>query len=167
MKVRSCNVLIGIVVVVLGFGCARKPVTDRDRLEAAHLVSEAQFALSIREWARAEGLLARAVELAPQGDYWVSLGATRVRLDDRAGAKAAYLAALGAYADEARRSAATSEPLMKQAYVLALLGRQDESRTLIVKAAKRFPLDQKVLDLTDPAAFAKMISSPKFKDMAL
>ena len=164
---RSRNVVMGIALVALGVGCARKQVTNRDRLEAAHVVSEARFALSVREWARAEALLARAVELAPQGDYWMTLGGTRVKLNDRAGAKAAYLAALQTYGEEASRSGATPELLMKQAYVLALLGRQEEGRALIVEAAKRFPLDQKLLDLTDPAAFAKMMSSPRFKDMAL
>lgn len=167
MNMRTAGVALGVVGIVLGFGCAPKQVTERDRLEAAHAMSEAQFALSVREWTRAEELLARAVQLAPQGDYWVTLGATRVRLNDREGAKDAYESALDAYKAEAERPNAHSDPWMKQAYVLALLGRHDDSRALIAKAAKQFPNEAKLGALTDPDEFARMISSEKFKEMAL
>jgi tetratricopeptide (TPR) repeat protein len=159
---------MGSVVLGLCLGCApRKPVTERDRTEAAHVASEAQFAVSVREWDRAEKLLARAVELAPQGDYWLSLGATRVHLNDRAGAKDAYRSALKAYAAESARPNATSELWIKHAYVLALLGRPDESRALIAQATERFPHDGQVRALNDAGEFEKMVSSQKFKDMAL
>src|SRR5688572_27242500 len=60
--------LVGIIFLVLAIGCTpRKPVTERDRKEAAHLVSEAQFAMTMREWTRAEELLAKAVRVAPTG----------------------------------------------------------------------------------------------------
>ena len=164
---------IGIVStagLVLGFtlGCtAQKQITERDRKEAAYLASEAQFAVSIHEWARAEGLLAKAVKVAPTGDYWLSLGAARIRLNNRAGAKDAYQAAAKAYAFDSARKNAVSEPWLRQAYVLALLGRQDESRALLAKAAELFPKDGKIRALTDPKGFEKMISSQNFKDMAL
>jgi tetratricopeptide (TPR) repeat protein len=161
-------ILMGVVALGLVFGCARrKPVTERDRKEAAHLVSEAQFALSVREWARAEGLFAKAVQVAPQGDYWLSLGAVRLKLNNRAGAKAAYQSALKEYEYDAVRRNGLSEPWLKQAYVLALLGRNDDSRALLAKAAKHFPNDAKVRAYSDPKEFERMISSQKFKDMAL
>src|SRR5690606_29052809 len=116
MKMRTGVVATGALVIVLGLGCARKEVTERDRLEAVHAVSEARFAQSVREWARAEELLARAVELAPEGDYWVELGATRIRLNNRDGAKEAYQSALKAYEVEAARPNAKADPWVKQAY---------------------------------------------------
>jgi tetratricopeptide (TPR) repeat protein len=164
---------IGIVSLAglmlgLALGCTpRKEVTERDRKEAAHLASEAQFAVSVRDWARAEALLAKAVKIAPTGDYSLSLGATRIRLNNRAGAKEAYKAALKAYAFDSARNNAMAEPWLKQVYVLALLGRQDESRAMLAKAAKQFPKDGKVRALTDSPGFEKMVSSQKFKDMAL
>jgi tetratricopeptide (TPR) repeat protein len=154
--------------VALAGGCARKrTVTDRDRKEAAHLASEAQFAMSVREWPRAEGLLAKAVQASPEGDYWLSLGAARVRLANRSGAKAAYEAALKAYASDAMRNAARSDAWVKQVYVLALLGRREDSRALIIKAATRFPNDAKIRGLLDAKEFEKMVTAPTFKDMAL
>jgi Flp pilus assembly protein TadD len=162
----GCVSLLWTLLLLLS-ACTRKEVTERDRKEAAHLVSEAQFALTIREWARAEGLLTQAVKLAPNGDYWLSLGATRMRLNDRAGAKNAYQASLKAFADESARKNTISEPWLKQAYVLALLGRKDDSRATISKAAKLFPNDSKVRALSDPKEFERMITSQNFKDMAL
>ena len=165
---RSGMVAVTGLGLVLAFGCApQKPITDRDRTEAAHLASEAQFALSIREWARAEGLLEKAIQVAPLGDHWLSLGATRMRLNNRAGAKDAYQAALKAFANDSARHTTSPEPWVKQIYVLALLGRRDDSRDMAVKAAKLFPLDGTIRAFTEPKEFEKMLSSQSFKDMAL
>jgi tetratricopeptide (TPR) repeat protein len=166
--VRTATFITSALVLAVGVGCSpRKQVTERDRKEAAVLVSEAQFALTVREWPRAEGLLAKAVQLAPQGDYYLTLGAARLRQGNRAGTKQAYEAALKEYEIEAARNKTAPEPWLKQAYVLALLGRKDDSRALISKAAQRFPNEAKVRALLEPAEFEKMITSRNFKDSAL
>src|SRR5687768_700873 len=167
MNFKRLRIVSLLWTLALLAGCAQKEVTDRDRKEAAHLASEAQFAMTIREWARAEGLLSKAVALAPTGDYWLNLGATRVRLSDRAGAKNAYQAALKSFAEDSARRNTVADPWFKQAYVLALLGRKDDSRAMIAKAAKLFPNDIKIRALTDPKEFERMVSSQNFKDMAL
>jgi tetratricopeptide (TPR) repeat protein len=159
---------IGGFALLLALGCSpRKEVTERDRKEAAYLVSEAQFALTMREWSRAEGLLAKAVQLSAEGDHWISLGATRLRLKNRAGAKDAYESALKAFQAQAQRNKQTPEPWLKQAYVLALLGRKDDGRAVIAKAAKLFPNDGTLRALNAPKEFERMFSGPQFKEMAL
>jgi tetratricopeptide (TPR) repeat protein len=162
------RIAIGMAVLVLTAGCGPKRVlTEHDRREAAHLVSEAQFAMSVREWPRAEGLLAKAVKIDPEGDTLLTLGAARVRQGNRAGAKEAYQAALKAYENDAARFATRSDPWLKRAYVLALLGRRDDARTVIEKASRQFPNDSKVRVLMDPKEFERMITAQNFKDMAL
>ena len=161
---------LGIFVsgLVVGCGCSRdKAVSERDRKEAAHLVSEAEFAMTLRDWPRAEGLFAKATQLSPEGDYWLSLGAARLRMNNRGGAKNAYEAARKAFEQDAARRNGVAEPWVKQAYVLALLGRKDEGRALIAKAAKLYPNDVKLRALTDAKEFERMVSSPRFKEMAL
>ena len=162
-------VLVGICALTLGAGCKpqRKVITDHDRRAAAHLVSEAQFALSVREWARAEGLLGQAVAIAPEGDTFLTLGAARLKLGNRAGAKDAYESAVRAYADQAALEPTQSGPWMKQAYALALLGRKDDCRALLARGAKQFPNDARLRALQDPRQFELMISTPSFRDMAL
>jgi tetratricopeptide (TPR) repeat protein len=159
--------MIAVLTASPGCGAKRKQVTDRDRKEAAILVSEAQFALTLRDWGRAEGLLIKAVEVAPEGDFWLTLGSARVRLGNRSGAREAYQAALKAYENDAALNGTTAEPWLKQVYVLAVMGRTDDSRALLAKAAKRFPNDTKVRSLLDPKQFELMVSGPNFKDMAL
>jgi tetratricopeptide (TPR) repeat protein len=159
--------LVGLLLVGSGCGANRKPITERDRKEAATLISEAQFAMSVREWQRAEGLLAKAVQLVPDGDVYITLGSARVRLNDRNGAKDAYRNALKLYEDEAARNTTRSDPWLKQIYVLALLGRPDDSRATAVKALKKFPNDARVKSFSDPKQFERMTSAPSFKDMAL
>ena len=68
--------------LLLAAGCKpkTKAITSLERKEAANLVSEARFAITLRDDARAEGLLAQAAQLCPDtGDYWLNLGMTRRR----------------------------------------------------------------------------------------
>src|ERR1044072_4088310 len=83
------------------FGCGKKSaakaaaISDSARKEAALHVSEAQFALSVRQWDRAEPLLAKAAALTPDvPGLWLELGKTRMRLKQRGPAKTAYEKAL-------------------------------------------------------------------------
>src|SRR5437660_226465 len=97
--------LIGAAVVALAAtGCKQKPKPvdpaqlEHNRKEAALVESEAVFATQIREHARAEGLLVRAVQLDPdQPMYWLELGASRRRQGNKDGARAAYEQALATH----------------------------------------------------------------------
>ena len=52
-------------------------ITPLERDKAANDMSEANFALTLKDWGRAEGLYAKATELCPdEGDAWVSLGSS-------------------------------------------------------------------------------------------
>lgn len=163
---------IWLSLVGLGMGgasCAKrsKPVTERDRKEAAHVATEAQFALTLRDWARAEGLLSKAVQLSPEADYFMVLGTARVRLGNRGGAKEAYERALRLFEDDAARDEKRVEPWLNQVTVLALLGRADDARAVLNKAAKRYPNDSRIKSLLEPKNFQQMLNDPKFKENAL
>src|ERR1700709_2734750 len=72
-------------------GCGRKEITSTQRKEAANLASEAQFALTLRDYARAEPLMAKATEVCgDSSQYWQTLGMVRRKLGNRSGAKDAY-----------------------------------------------------------------------------
>ncbi len=165
-------IVLGFAVLLGGVGCKPKPkpVTELQRKEAEHLVAEAGFAMNLREWARAEGLLTKAVQLTPDaGVYWISLGSMRVRLGNKAGAKTAYEGALRAYSTAAAQDDAKKEvePWLKQVQVLALLGRTDEARAMLEKTEKRFPEHRNVRAFVDGKQFDKMIADPIFKQGAL
>ncbi len=166
----------GIVVLCLAaclavMGCKPKPkpVTDLQRKEAEYHVAEAGFAMNLRDWARAESLLTKAVQLTPDaGVYWISLGSMRMRLGNKPGAKIAYEGALKAYADAAKDDTRTEvEPWLKQVQVLALLGRIDDARAMLEKTDKRFPTNRNVRAFVDGKQFDQMIADPIFKQGAL
>jgi Flp pilus assembly protein TadD len=168
--------LSGFVVagfaLVLAAGCGPagkpKPISDLARKQAEHSASEAQFAMTMRDWARAEAELTKTVELDPNtGAYWVSLGAMRMKLGNRSGAKAAYKGALAAFEGDAAGEKNDPEPWLQQVYVLALLGRVDDARVLLGKTAKKFPDQRNVRLFIEGKQFDHMLADPMFKENAL
>ncbi len=154
---------------VLG-GCKPKSasITSIHRKEAANLVSEAQFAMSIRDYARAEGLLAKATVLEfDNGNYWVSLGSMRVRLGQRPAAKKAYESALHAFEEAYKLKPAVAQPYLQQVYALALLGRADDARALLVKIEKKHGDDAAVRSFVKGRQLDAMLASQMFKEVGL
>jgi tetratricopeptide (TPR) repeat protein len=157
-----------IFAAALTAGCGRKEITSLQRKEAANIASEAQFALTLRDFARAEPLLAKAVELCPDSSqYWQSLGMVRVRLDNRAGAKDAYGQMLDQARDQYKRDATQTDALLQQVYALALLGRADEAREVLAKAQKNHPEDQTLGSFVQSGQLDRILSDPSFKEIAL
>jgi tetratricopeptide (TPR) repeat protein len=146
-------------------GCGRTAITDHQREEAANMVSEADFAVTVREWSRAEGLYKSAVAECPDtGDTWVSLAVARMHLNDHSGAKSAYKSALKAYKAAFEGDPTNSEPVLREAYVLVLLGRSDEARSAVSRAYKDHPDDRALRSFAE-GDLDKLISDPGLKDL--
>ena len=163
-------VTTSLVLLLAACGKPRKEITELQRKEAAHLATEAQFAMNMRDWTRAERVLTQIVQTVPdEGVYWTSLGAMRLKLGNRAGAQQAYQEALKAYEDEAAadKTKAEVEPWLKQVQVLAMLGRIDDARKRLDQVVKKFPQDRRVRAFVDGKQFDKMIADPMFKQGAL
>jgi tetratricopeptide (TPR) repeat protein len=171
LKIRAFGLAFLVLVacsVVNGCKPGGKKITDLQRKEAAHLDSEAQFAVTMRQWERAEGLYAKAAELCPDtGLYWLSLGVSRMQLGKRDAAKEAYKGALKAFQHEVSLEKTDIQPWLKQVEVLALLGRVDDARALLEKAAKQFPNDRAVRSFIENKALDRMLADPTFKQNAL
>jgi Tfp pilus assembly protein PilF len=163
-----CSCLL-IAAFLLPTGCAKKKeITPLQRKQAENMVSEAQFALSIREFARAEGLLVQATSLCPDtGAYWVTLGSTRVRMGQRDGARDAYKKALNAFENEADKNKEDAQPALQQVYVMALMGRVDDARALQDKLVKRYPNNREVRAFVDQKGLDRLLADPGFKQLSL
>lgn len=167
MKLR---VVVLFALPLLLVGCKPKPkeIPTVQRKEAATLVSEAQFAMTMRDFARAEPLLERAAKLCPDtGDYWLSLGAARRRQGNKSGAKAAFESGLQAFKDAYKIDATQSDALLKQIYVLALLGRPDEARRTLEKARKNTPDDPAIRTFAERNELDQLLQDASFKEVAL
>lgn len=166
---KSLPISIAVAVLLfLGAGCGKKPeITSLQRKEAAHLVSEAQFALTLRDLPRAEGLLAKATAVCPDmGDSWISLGSVRMRLGQRDAARTAYKRALAVLEEAAANNKADPEPVLQQVTVLALLGRVPEARALAEKLSSRFPASRSVRMYVEGKNLERLLADPQFKEVA-
>lgn len=155
-------------LTMIGAGCSPKEVTALQRKQGANLVSEAEFANTLRDYARAEGLYAQAVVLCPDTpDYWLNLGAARRRLGNRAGAQMAYEQVLDLAKAAYRRDGKDPQPLLQQAYVLALLGRIDDARAVVEKAQKQHPDSRELRLFIENRELDRLVNDPVFKQIAL
>jgi tetratricopeptide (TPR) repeat protein len=149
--------------------CSKKApeITSLQRKEAANLVSEAQFAVALRDRARAEELLTKAVALCPdEGSYWLDLGSIRRGLENKDGARQAYAAAAKAYAAAYKADRKQLQPLLQQIYVEALLGNTKAAQKLRKQAVSDHPDNPAAKKLT-PEWFDAMLADPNFKALAL
>ncbi|PTX90752.1 tetratricopeptide repeat protein [Opitutus sp. ER46] len=163
-----CTSLMLVAALLALPGCAKKEITPLQRKQATQLVSEAQFAATLRDFARAEGLLAQAVELCPdEGDTWVNLGSARLRLNQRDGAKAAYKSALEAFKAAAKKDKTDPAPALQQVYVLALLGQIDDARALLEKLPARYEGNREVKAFIEEKRLDEILANPRFKQSAL
>ncbi|HWA87160.1 MAG TPA: tetratricopeptide repeat protein, partial [Opitutus sp.] len=157
-------------VLLLAAGCKPKPkeISSLQRKEAANLVSEANFAVTLHDYARAEPLLERAAKLCPDnGEYWMNLGITRRRQGNNDGAKEAYRAALAAARDAIALKPEQSEPRLQEVYLLALLGRADDARAALAKSRRQLPNSGELRAFEEAHQLDRTLADPGFKQIAL
>ena len=164
MSYRAALVLAAALALA---GCHRREITSLERKEAANVVSEADFAVNLRDWARAEGLYAKAAALCPdQGEIWVNLGVVRMRMHNPGGARSAYKSALTAYSDDFDRDSTDSMAVLRKAYVLVILGRSDEAKELVAKAYTKLPEDRRLRNFIEGKGLDKLIEDPSTKEIS-
>jgi Flp pilus assembly protein TadD len=164
MSNRLALVLAAALVLA---GCRAREITKLERDEAANVVSEAEFAVTMKDWARAEGLYAKAVALCPdQGETWVRLGVVRVRLHNSDGAREAYKSALSAFRDDFKRDPASTASVIRCASILVILGRVDEARSLVDKAYARNPDDRRLREFVQMKGVDRIVADPGLKALS-
>lgn len=157
---------LGLMAVLALAGCHRKEITSLERKEAASYSSEADFAVTVKEWGRAEDLFAKAVKLCPdQGDTWLNLAVVRMRMHNPSGARDAYKGALSAYEDDMDRNPSNTMSVLRRAYVLVILGRADEARSVAAKSLAKHPDDRTLKAFVESGGVDKMAADPRLKEL--
>ncbi len=164
MTHRLALVLAAAVVLA---GCRPREITKLERDEAANIVSEAEFAVTLKDWPRAEGLYTKATKLCPDaGETWVRLGVVRVHLHNSSGARDAYKSALAAFKDDFKRDPTNSPSVVRAATVLVILGRADDARSLAQKASSDHPDDRRLRNFVEMKGVDKIVADPSLKDVS-
>lgn len=160
-------VILACVGALVGAGCSKKSeeVPAAVSAEAASLLSEAQFAMQIREFSRAEELIQRALKLREDlPEYWVSLGMARRRQDNTSGARKAYERALEMHRDRYDENKKPEE-LSQQAFVLALLGKTEDALKLLAKGLEDHPDSAVMKKMADPRGLPRTFKTAEFKEL--
>jgi len=161
--------LILCVVIALSGGCKDKPreISKADKLQAENFVSEAQFSMQIHEYARAEELYKKAIALNEDyPEYWVALGMSCRRQDNKDGARKAYQKAMGLI-DKRYAAEKDEKDLGQKAWVMALLGNPDEAVQFLQKSLKDHPDSAYLKTMADPRGLPHTFQTSDFKALSL
>lgn len=166
---KRFSALFAAVFLLVAAGCSKAPkeVSDSVKAEAATLISEAQFAMSIREFSRAEELIQKAIKLREDvPEYWVTLGMVRRKQDNKSGARSAYEEALDLHTDR-YNAEKKPEELAQRAFVMGLLGKTDEALKLLEAGMKEYPDSPVMKKMADPRGLPATFKRAEFKELAL
>lgn len=158
------------LLALLAAGCGQKAreITALERKQAASLVSEAEFAMTLRDFARAEPLFEQAAQLCPDtSEYWVSLGIVRKRRGNTNGAKDAYQEALKACRETYKKDANEIGAMLQEVQLLVMLGKIDDARGALAKARKRQPDNRDLRLFEERNEIDRLAKDPQFKEIAL
>jgi len=159
--------LVGVAAALALAGCRAKEISPHDRELAANDLSEAQFALTLKDWPRAEGLFTHAAGLCPDdGNIWENLGIVRMREQNPKAARAAYESAVAAFKAAYKRKPEDSNPLLGAAAVLVILGHADDARVLVNEAAAHHPDDRRLRAFVEANGVDKLVARPGLKDIS-
>lgn len=164
------SLLLIALALLTAAGCKPKVrhSTDFERKQAANLASEAQFAITLRDFARAEPLLDKATQLCPDVfDGWMQLAAVRIKLGDKSKARPAYEGALNACRAAYAGDPKAFDARLQEVYVLALLGRVDDARDALTKAQKALPDNRQIQGFIESKQLDQILQDPGFKELAL
>ena len=163
-----------LLVIVCSFaalfaGCSRKAkeISESAKAEAATFANEAQFAMTIREFSRAEELFQRAVKIhEDKPEYWVALGMARRKQENKDGARKAYKEALSIHVARYKEEKKPEE-LAQQAFVTALLGKTDDALKLLEKGLQDHPDSALLKKMADPRGLPRTFKSEDFKNLSV
>ncbi|HEY5227288.1 MAG TPA: tetratricopeptide repeat protein [Opitutaceae bacterium] len=163
----SARLALAMAAALALAGCRAREITKLERDEAANDVSDADFAVTIHDWGRAETGYGSAAALCPdEGDIWMNLGIVRMRQHKGSDAKAAYKSALSAYEDSYKAHPSNSVTVLRRAYALVVLGRGDEARSVVADAAARAPDDRRLQSFIETKGLDKMMADPGLKEIS-
>lgn len=137
-----------------------KSVSKLEAAEADNLVSDAVFAMQIKDHARAAQNLEKALAIRPDvGEWWENLGYCYKLLDRKSDARSAYKKAVGIW-DSAYDKTGRIDYAMRQLIMLVLLDREDDARALLTKLTKKHPEDPQLHAFVEKKGLESLLSDP-------
>jgi|GEM_PF-5981213 Uncharacterized protein conserved in bacteria len=167
---RLSSLLIILALLFPLTACKRKDNEDQKqtKAEALYLASEARVNFTLRDYKEAEKGYLRATELDPEeAEYWFHLGYTRLKLNDKSGAIAAYKRELAIREKAAEKAPDDLNAVLEPAAVMVRLGRTDDARKLVEKIMKQFANNPAVIQMRGQNLVDSMLQNPSVKDASV
>ena len=159
---------LALLALLLLAGCGHKEISSIDRKTAANQMSEAQFAVTLKDLNRAEGLGLQATKLCPDNaDYWFFLGTVQARLAKKSDAKSSYESAYSTYKDAYKATPKNSQIIVQEVYVLICLNRVDDAKSVLQKAIDDNPTDSGLKNFQTSGMIDRMVNDPSVKAISL
>ena len=156
------------VALLLSFGCHKKEASKQDQLAAAEAASDAQFAMTIREYPRAQAGYKKATDLMPEnGDYWLGAGIAAFKAGDKSAAKSAYKSAANAYKAAYKKDKTALGAANQYVFVEFLLHEPADAKDFLIQVAKDHPENTGLNTFVNSNQLDKMADDPHVKDLAL
>ncbi len=144
-----------------------KPVEKVVAAEAENFFSDAAFAMQVRDYARAEQSLSKAVGLRSDiPEWWELLGYAYKLHGKTSDARSAYKKALALWENKYDQLADVQSG-MRRVYVLVLLDRADEARSLVEKLTKKHSSDKGLQTFLRNKGVDQMLADPEVQKKKL
>ncbi|HUT28816.1 MAG TPA: M56 family metallopeptidase [Sedimentisphaerales bacterium] len=140
-------------------GAEAEEMTDT---KGQDIASRAAEAMNAGDFERAQALSAEAVELDPDfAEAWTGMGMACVRAGDYKGAKESYERALSFHQERYRKDPSNANHVQQQIFLLVLLGRDEEAKSLLSRARLQHPEDEQ-LKKFEQGGFAALEEDPQY-----
>jgi Flp pilus assembly protein TadD len=171
-KLALCGALIGALILGAckgkdkGATAAARSEMDRKAAqnEARLLASDADFAVRVHDYPRAEASLAKAVELVPD-DYsvWVGLGMARRRQGNKDGARDAYQRGYQMLEQAFKEHPEDPGILVSQIELMLLLDRPADARKIYDRMLRDYPNHPRVKAFVDNRELDELMNNPDLR----
>jgi len=150
--------------VALADAAKPKQVSRAVMAEADSLASDAAFAIQLKDYPRAADSLTKALKLRVDiPEWWLDFAVMEKRLGKPGEAKSAYKKALAIH-ESRYEITKNSAHLMPQLYLLLLLNREKDARSLLENSLRRHPTDAKMKEFVETKGLDKLIQDPYIRE---
>ncbi len=144
-----------------------KEVTTAVAAQANSFMSEAGFAVQIRDWARADETITKALDLRSDfPEWWELRGFAQKQLGKTGDARSSYKKALSLWEDYYKETKDVQFG-MRQILALVLLDRVDEARSLLDTLSKKHATDSTLQQFIRSKGIDRMLTDPDIKQKKL
>ncbi len=173
--VSGCpSLILAVFLCVALVGCKDKPKTPVPSTpkavaaEVGRIISEAEFAVQMKDFARAETLMNQAIALEKDdARHYMRLAYVAIQQANKTNARAAYEKALKCYIQESKGDGGNPAIILDIINVHLLLRQPAEAQKVLDAAVKQFPKVEDFKIMQKENAIQQMMKDPEIQSLSV